>query len=118
MERTLVEHHRQVHPFSFNWFYQKYFNRRWRSVYMQAQLFAVPSKNQPTDQSTSSLSQGNKLDCVDGMLDTSTIRDLSQDLLNKWDKHCPASNFEPFKAFQGVYINHSANQQIQKSQFQ
>jgi hypothetical protein len=70
------------------------------------------------DWSTHSFFQGNKLDCVDGMLDMSTIRDQSQDLLNNWEKHYPASNFKPCKEFQGVYANQPANQQIQKSQLQ
>ncbi len=76
--------------FPSNWFHRGYFNRRWRSVYIQAQLFAVPSGNQRMDWSTCSLSQGNKFDYVDGMLYMSTIRELSQDLLNYWDKHYPA----------------------------
>jgi hypothetical protein len=64
---------------------------------MQTQLFAVPSGNQRTDQSTCSLSQVSQLDCVNGMLFMSTIRDLSRDLLNDWDKHYPASNFKSCK---------------------
>jgi hypothetical protein len=46
------------------WFHWGYFNRRWRKVYIQAQLFAVPSRNQCTDWSTCSVSQGSTTDWV------------------------------------------------------
>jgi hypothetical protein len=100
------------------WFHRGYFKRRWRKVYMQAQLFAVPSGNQCMDQSTCSVSQGNKTNWVTGKLDMSPISDLSQDLLNFWDKNYPASVFKPCKAFQGLNVNPSANQKIEKKDFQ
>jgi hypothetical protein len=85
---------------------------------MQAQLVAVPLGNQCMDRSNCSVSQGNKTNWVTGKLDVSTILDLSQDLLNHWDKNYPASVFNPYKVFQGVNKNPSANQKIEKKEFQ
>ncbi len=85
---------------------------------MQAQLFAVLSGNEYTDQSSHSLSQGNRTNWVTGKLDMHTISGLSQDLLNYWDNNYPASVSKPCKAFQGVNANPSANWKIKKNDFQ
>jgi hypothetical protein len=100
------------------WFHWGFFNRMWRKVYMQAQLFAVPSGNERMDWSTHSLSQGNRTNWVTGKLDMHTISGLSQDLLNYWDNNYPAFVFKPCKAFQGVNVNPSANWKIEKNDFQ
>jgi len=47
----------------------------------------------------------------------STIKELSQDLLNNWDEHYPLSQFKPCTDFQGLPVNPDAKRQIQNNQF-
>jgi hypothetical protein len=68
--------------FNSTWFHRGYFNRRLKSIYMQAQLFAVSSDKPDMDRHTRSFLQVKMSDYVHGILDLETIMELCQDLLN------------------------------------
>ncbi len=62
--------------FNSTWFRRGYFNRRSKSVYMQAQLFAVSSDKPDIDRHTHSFLQVKMSDYVHGILDLKTIMEL------------------------------------------
>jgi hypothetical protein len=83
MERILVECNWWVHPFSLSVVPSGILQQK-----VEESIHAGPTVCCSIMKSThgSKLSQGNKSNWVNGKLDMPTIRDLSQHLLNNWDK--------------------------------
>jgi hypothetical protein len=74
-----------------------YYNDEANKIFITAQLFARPSIEPDTKRFICSFTQGQGF--IQGKLDESTTKELSNDLLLNWDSTYSVDEFPPFKWF-------------------
>jgi hypothetical protein len=87
-----------------------YYNDEANKIFITAQLFARPSIEPDIKHFTGSFTQ--LQDFIQGKLDKSTIKELSNDLLLNCDSTYSVNEFPPCNGFDGLTVDRGSNREI------
>ena len=97
------------------WYHHGYFSVKRRKTVIQAQLFAMPTRN-PTAQRSTRLTTKMETFIV-GRIDRCVLDELTKDLVGNWNTRYSKKLFPPAKSFDGGHVNSDKNRHIPSDKY-